>query len=224
MISILRALLAIGAAIAATAVARGGPPIAQAAAAPHAKPAYAPRNYVGDPTMPAGIRRVVLLPVCTGNVAPPETALTLDTVLLTALQKQTRFEVVTMSREDCQHLFGAPEFLSTAALPAGFLDKIAARYAADAVLFVDLTVYQPYRPLAVGFRSKLATFHDVRLVWSFDEVISSTTPGVAELAKQRYRQGARADEPLDLSPAILQSPGRFANFVADAMFQTLPAR
>ena len=224
MISAFRSFLLVVAGAAIVVTAHAGPPGAHGATASQAKPGYAPRNFVGDPMMPASIRRVVLLPIYAGDVAPPESAVTLDEVLRNALQKQMRFEVVTLAREDSLRWFGAAEFLSTNALPAGFLEKVAAKFAADAVLFVDLTDYQPNRPLAVGFRAKLATIHDVRLVWTFDEVISAGDPGVADRARQYYRSADRTDQPLDLSPTVLQSPGRFAKFAADEMFQTLPPR
>jgi hypothetical protein len=190
-----------------------------AAAAP-----YQPRNFAGDLVLPATLRRVVLLPVCTGGIAPPETADVLDRALLAALQKQARFEVVVLSREESRLWFGAAEFSSTSALPPGYLGRIAAKFAADAVLFVDLTVYQPYRPLAVGFRAKLATTAEVRIAWTFDEVISAGDPGVAGRARRDYQQADRSGGQVDLSPTVLQSPGRFAAFAAEAMFRTLPPR
>lgn len=191
--------------------------------APAAAP-YQPRNFAGDLVLPATLRRVVLLPVCTGGIAPPETADVLDRTLLAALQKQARFEVVVLSREESRLWFGAAEFDSTSALPPGYLGRIAAKFAADAVLFVDLTVYQPYRPLAVGFRAKLATTANVRIAWTFDEVISAGDPGVAGRARREYQQADRTGGQVDLSPTVLQSPGRFAAFAAEAMFRTLPPR
>jgi hypothetical protein len=188
------------------------------------QPFYQPRNHAGDAVLPITLRRVVLLPVCTDGIAPPETAVTLDRALLAALERQARFEVVTLSREDSRLWFGAAEYSSASALPPGYLGRIAAKFAADAVLFVDLTVYQPYRPLAVGFRAKLATTTEVRIVWTFDEVISAGDPGVANRARRQYLQADRASAPVDLSPTVLQSPGRFAAFAAEAMFQTLPPR
>jgi len=187
-------------------------------------PFYQPRNFAGDTVMPATLRRVVLLPVCAGDLAPPETAAKLDQALLVALQKQARFEVVALSRADSRIWFGAAEFSSAGALPPDYLRKIGAKFAADAVLFVDLTDYQPYRPLAVGFRAKLATITETRLVWTFDEVISTRDPGVANRARRQYFQSDPGREPVDLSPTVLQSPGRFATFAAEEMFQTLPPR
>lgn len=174
--------------------------------------------------MPAGIRRVLLLPISVGSVAPIETAKTLDSVLVVALQNEQRFETVVLTREECRWAFGREEFSSVEALPHGFLEKLAATYAVDAVLFVDLTAYQAYRPQTIGLRSKLATVRDVRLVWSFDEIISATDPAVANSVRRQYLKNDRGAQPLDLSPAALQSPSRFAAFAAQAMYRTLPPR
>ncbi len=187
-------------------------------------PFYAPRNYAAEPVLPAELRRVVVLPVSGGGLVPAETAETLDRIVAEALLAQQRFEVVAMSREEARRWFGASDFSSSGALPHGFLEQIAARYAADAVLFTDLTAHQAYRPQAIGFRAKLATVRDVRLLWTFDEVISAADPAVANSARRRYLKADRAAQPLDLSPAALQSPGRFATFAAEAMFATLPPR
>lgn len=187
-------------------------------------PFYAPRNFAGEIRLPVDIRRVVVLPVSAGAIVPTETAETLDQIVAQALLNQQRFEVVVMSRDDSRRWLGAGDFSSTAALPHGFLEHVAARYAADAVMFTDLTAYQPYRPQAIGFRAKLATVRDVRLVWTFDEVISADDPAVANSARRRFLKTDRATQPIDLSAGALQSPSRFATFAAEAMFATLPPR
>lgn len=190
----------------------------------HHGPFYQPRNFAGEKRLPADIRRVVVLPISTAGVAPAETAEALDSVVVQALQNQQRFEVVRLSREDSRRWFGQDAFSSASALPHGMLDRLASRFAADAVLFTDLTVYQPYRPQSIGLRAKLATVRDVRLLWTFDEVISAAQPAVANSARRQFLKTDRGAQPLDLSPAALQSPGRFAAFAAEAMFATLPPR
>ena len=187
-------------------------------------PFYQPRNFAAEKQLPADIRRVVLLPLSADPVAPPETAETLDGVMLQALQNQQRFEVVRLSREDCRRWFGQEAFSSASALPHGMLEQLASRFAADAVLFTDVTVYQPYRPQSIGLRAKLATVRDLRLLWTFDEVISASNPAVANSARRQFLKTDRGSQPLDLSPTALQSPGRFAAFAAEAMFATLPPR
>ncbi len=187
-------------------------------------PYYTPRNFAGEKQMPAEVRRVLVLPVALGALGPEETAITLDAAVTQALQVQQRFEVVSLPRAELRRLFGTAEISSTAALPHGMLDELAKRFAVDAVLFTDVTVYQPYRPQSIGLRSKLATTRDVRLVWTFDEVISASDPAVANSARRQPFVEAQGRSPVDLSPATLLSPSRYAAFAAGEMFRTLPPR
>ena len=184
-------------------------------------PYFAPANHVGDPSL-GGIRRVVLLPSAGGGVAPPESMADLDAVFATELQRERRFEVVPLSREQCARLFLASEFSSVSALPAGFMDVLKREFAADAVMFVDVTVFHAYQPIALGLRGKLATFRDGRLVWTFDEVFSADNAAVANSARRHVLKGDSGGVPADLSPAVLQSPARFTGYAAAEMFDTLP--
>jgi hypothetical protein len=184
--------------------------------------AFVPANHAGDASLPAGLRRVVLLPVAGGNVAPAESVAELDPVFTAALQRQNRFEVVALSRVDCVRYFQAEELSSVSALPAGFMAVIRHEFAADAVVLVDVTVFQPYDPLVLGLRAKLATVDGVRLVWTFDNVFSADNPAVAESARRQAAASDRDGMPADTSPVVLQSPARFAAYAAAAMFDTLP--
>lgn len=184
-------------------------------------PFFSPTNMSGEPSL-GGLRRVVLLPVAGGTLAPQETVAALDPVFAGALQRQNRFEIVALTREECLRRFRAQEFPSVAALPRDFLAVLKREFAADAVLFVDITVFRAYRPLALGLRAKLATLDGTRLVWTFDEVFSAENPAVANSARHHTLTRDRGDVPADLSPAVLQSPARFADYAATAMFATLP--
>lgn len=188
------------------------------------EPRHKPVNHLGEPWLPPEIRRVVLLPVHGGGAAEPETLALLDPVFAAALQRQMRFEVVPVSRVWCRRYFGQEEFSSAEALPHDFLAQLAREHAADAVLFVDLTVYRDYQPLTLGVRAKLAAVADRRLIWSCDEIFSAAEAAVANSAREQARTGDRADLPVSLSPSVLQSPSRFAAYVAAAVFDTLPPR
>lgn len=187
------------------------------------KPTFAPVNFRGDARLAPSIQRVVVLPLHGGSVLESESADALDPVLLAALQHQLRFEVVTLSRAECRRLFGQGSFASTDELPRGMLESLETKFAADAALFVDVTTYQPYRPISVGFRAKLATTKEVRLVWAFDDVFSASRPEMLESVRDYYRQEARS-APVDPVPAAMQSPARFTAVAAELMFRTLPAR
>jgi hypothetical protein len=185
---------------------------------------FTPTNFTGDTRLPVNLHRVVLLPVYGGSIVPPETATSLEEVFATELQKQLRFEVVRISRAECQRRFGAPEFSSVGALPHDFLASLGRDFAADAVLFVDVTSYRGYRPLALGVRSKLATVEQTRLLWSFDEVFSADDPAVGNSVRHYYGAVDPSGIPIDASHAGLQSPAKFASYVAAATFNTLPPR
>lgn len=187
----------------------------------HRGPFYVPKNFAGEPSL-GGMRRVLLLPVCGGSLASAEVVSSLDPVFAAALQGENRFEVVTLSREECLRRFRVPEISSASALPHGMFAQLKEEFAADAVLFVDLTVFEPYRPLALGLRAKLAAIDGSRLIWTFDNVFSADDPTVANAARRHYLKGDRASQPLDLSPGTLQSPSRFAGYAAATMFATLP--
>jgi len=187
-------------------------------------PFFLPSNYSGDTALPASLHRVLVLPVYGGQAAEVEASQALDAVLLGALQKKARFEVVSVTREEIQRRFNQPEFSSAAVLPHGFLEELGRAYGAEAVMFVDVTVYTPYPPLSVGFRAKLATITDVRLIWSFDETFSSSDPRVVNSVQRTGRQENSARLPADMTVGIFQSPRRFAAFAADTMFDTLPPR
>jgi hypothetical protein len=187
-------------------------------------PMFTPRNTTGDKRLPKTLHRVVLLPVHGGEFTPREISEALDRVFSTALEKQMRFEVVTLTRDECQMSFGVPDIASVAALPHDFLSVIGDKFDAQGVIFVDITAYQGYRPMLLGLRAKLASVADRRLVWSFDEEFSVLDPSVANGARHFYLGNEDSSVPYDPTEGILQSPTRFAAYAADAMFKTLPPR
>lgn len=195
------------------------PPITDSA---RTGPFFKPVNYVGDPQLPVSLRRVVLLPVHGAPFADGATCELLDPVVAEALGRQMRFEVVSLTRDECARSFGVYDLDSTSALPAGFLDSLAREFGAQGVMFVDLTAYRPYRPMAIGFRAKLALVNGPRIVWTFDQVFSTENSAVANSLRHFYIGGDRQGLPFDETPDTLTSPTRFAEYVAYTAFHTLP--
>jgi hypothetical protein len=185
---------------------------------------FTPVNFNGDAHMPLTMKRVVLLPVAGGDVTSPETAAELDSVFATALGHQMRFEVVTLSRDECLRRFGREAISSASALPPDLLKILGHDFGAQGVLFVDLTAFEAYRPLELGVRAKLAFVADSRLVWSFDEVFSADNPVIANSVTRYYSSNSPTDIPMDNSSAAFISPNKFAAYVADTVFKTLPHR
>jgi hypothetical protein len=183
-------------------------------------PFYTPTNYQGDPSL-GGIRRVAVLPVWTGSVAPVETAAELDGIVALALQQQKRFEVARVPRDWAYRKFRTESFSSASALPHDLLASLRKEFAVEAVLFVDVTVYQGYRPLGLGFRSKLASIDGARLIWTFDDVFLADHAQVANAARNHFLE-VDSQVPVDMTQGVLQSPSRFAAYATAAMFATLP--
>lgn len=183
-------------------------------------PFFAPGNVEREPTI-GGLRRVVVLPICAAAPVTTESAAGFDEIFLNALQQERRFEVVALTREECLRRFRREALSSSGALPTNLLNALKAEFAADGVLFLDLTVYSAYKPITIGLRGKLASIDGARLIWTFDNVFAADEPTVANAARHHFLDRDKA-APIDMTPAVLQSPSRFAAYVAAATFATLP--
>ena len=188
------------------------------------KPHYTPQNVAGDPAIPAAVRRVVMLPVFYGADPSDSFVTELDRLFQSELGRSGSLEVVPITRERLKALFGFDQVESVDLLPNNFLDRLRAAYGADAVVLTDLTVNQPYRPMALGIRCKMVDLQSGRIFWAIDTVFDSADPAVAAAARHFAGLATYSPYPLDTSHAILQSPRKFADFVAWSVFRTLPPR
>lgn len=181
-------------------------------------PFYTPANVRAVDRLPAGLRRIVLLPCAAGDPRLTETTLLdIDRLLASTLTASARAEIVTIPNR--------ARILSSASLPAGFLDRVARETGADAVLLVDVTAYSPYPPLVLGLRARLVEPGAVKNLWNFDNVVSTADPAVVNSARAHaLRRTAASGAPGDLSHAVLQNPLAFAGYVCEATWQTLPPR
>lgn len=188
-------------------------------------PFFEPRNIRAATRLPASVRRVALLPTAGPAGVTEESLAALDSVLVSELNRLARAEIVPVGREQLARLVGARQVDSTGVLPHNLFEQIQRSTEADAVLLVDVTALSPYPPLKVGLRAKLFAFGSADLLWAFDEVFDATLPSVQNAARRHFLEGS--DYLLmtaDRSPAVLQSPSRFAAYAARTMFRSLPPR
>lgn len=186
-------------------------------------PAFRPTNFSSVGAIPAQVRRVAVLPLH-AEAWEATTIRPVEAAFVSELQKFERFEVVSVSRVQMREEFGAESVISSAALPADVLARLRASQGADAILFQDLTHYAPYQPISIGVRAKLVSTIDGTVLWSFDTLFDGAQPSVAVAARGYYLTQGRPAHPLENSSGIMQSPSRFAKYVAHAMFGTLPPR
>jgi hypothetical protein len=167
----------------------------------------------------------------------------LDPVLQAELIKTKRFEVVPVGSTALESLTEQPSWTGGEILPAKFFDSLKQAYGCDAVLFCQLTTFQAYAPLAVGWRMKLVDVSTQKIIWAADMVYDAGNAAVAKDAKQfqQQQQGSPSASKKAFNfvsdwiyhgtePAtedqwiILNSPRLFGEYSAVKLLQTLPER
>ncbi|MFO1450516.1 MAG: hypothetical protein U1F61_20320 [Opitutaceae bacterium] len=188
-------------------------------------PFFTPTNTRGVERLPAAIRRVALLPAAGGPGVVEESLIRMDEALLAEFTRTARAECVPVSRELLARIAGVRQIDSAAALPHDLLSRIKSSTQADAVVFVDITSYSPYPPLAIGLRAKLVNVESSDILWAFDAIFDSAKPAVRNSARRHaLAEGNTFTMTADMSATILQNPSRFAAYVGAATFATLPPR
>ena len=195
--------------------------------------------------LPSDLKRIVVLPLA-HDESRPELAPgceMLDPVLQAELIKTKKFEVVPVGSAALESLTESPGWTGGEILPAKFFDSLKRVYGCDAVLFCQLTAYQPYAPLAVGWRMKLVDVSTQKIIWAADMLYDAGNATVAKGAKQFQQQqqgGPNAPKRIfnfvsdwiyhGTEPAtedqwiILKSPRLFGQYSAVKLLQTLPER
>jgi hypothetical protein len=180
-----------------------------------------PSNFYVDKLRVAAVNRVVLMPVYAPGVGLSAEK-DLDTQFQAQLNGTQLFEVVTLSREELARRFGQRAFHAAGILTDVMFEYIEQVSQADAVLFVDISSYQPYQPIRIGIRGKLISLRDREVLWAVDVLYDGSDKRISEAAVA-YEKKSRA--PFDKKHryrSILGSPARFTAFAVDRCLQTLP--
>ena len=183
---------------------------------------FVPRN-VYRPREVLGLRRVVLLPPY-DSFANADRRQDLDRDFAAELNAANHFEVIQLSRNELVALCGRDQVNSSEPLPPRLAAALRGEYAADAVMFVDITQDDPYQPITLGVRAKLVDARGgLSILWSCDTVFNAGDPAVAASARRFQLDAGRQEFPADQDGAsVLLSPARFARYAANAVFGTLP--
>ena len=183
---------------------------------------FIPRN-VYRPNGVLGLRRVVLLPPYDA-LANTDRRQDLDRDFASELSALNHFEVIQINRNELISLCGRDQINSSEPLPPRLAAALRGEYAADAVMFVDITQDDPYRPITLGVRAKLVDARGgLSILWSCDTVFNAGDPAVATSARRYQLDSGRQDFPTDQDgSSVLLSPARFARYAANATFATVP--
>ncbi|MBC8003397.1 MAG: hypothetical protein H7X97_12490 [Opitutaceae bacterium] len=176
--------------------------------------------------MTGQIRRVAVLPVTTSGrtTAFESGSETLAPGLFRELDQTGRFETVLVKPEQLRQWTGRAGWNASDALPLEFFKRLREATGCDAVLFSQLTHYQAYPPMTVGWRLQLVDAVSTRPWWACDEVFNAEDATVARAARRYYDAHPPGPDTTETSRGILYSPRRFGAYAANAMVATLPER
>lgn len=178
------------------------------------------------------MRRLAVLPIYSARPID-ETQRDMDGIFRAELSKVVKYEIVQVSRTDMSSLINREAVSSSEIIPSPVIAMLRQKYGADAVLFTDFTLFRPYRPLAIGVRSKIVDLKTMEILWMADGILDSAEPDVSDLATQFSESGLQMRYISDKVPKgrkreqgsgnqiILQSPRLYAGFVAHEAFSSL---
>ena len=177
------------------------------------------------PPVTGVLTRVAVLPL-SGDVQPLEALREMDKTFYAEFNKPQVFEGVQVSRAEMARLIHREQISSTEPIPQELLLALQQKYSAEAVLFIDVTHYRPYRPISISVRTKLVSLKTNQVLWAIDSTFDSAEPGVAEAARTFSKLTEQNPVILKASDSsgVLLSPQRFARYVAREIFATLPNR
>jgi len=182
---------------------------------------YQPANVYKVPGESLTVTRVAVLPfiaVDLGFPFMPE----VEAALIHELRATGRFEVLIVPQRWVFETTGIPDLSYSGQLPVELLAKIEREFRTTTVLQTEVTSFRPYKPIRLGLRSRLYSASENRVLWACDEVFSAGNRKVM-LGARRYAEN-EIDQPYPLqsSYSALLSPRRFAGYVGQTLFNTLP--
>ncbi len=188
---------------------------------------YKPTNvYRKGPVMDPAVKRVAILPMTT--LQPTEAFQagvdSLQPLLHAELEKAKRFELIMVTPEQLQNWTGQRAWRTDEQLPPDFFDRIREETGCQGVFFDQLTRYQPYQPVAVGWKMTLVFNKEHQIFWAADEVFDAGDDDVANAARAYEWDHIVTQSPLPDPNAILSSPSRFGQYTLHALLMTLPQR
>ena len=188
---------------------------------------YKPTNlYYKSKVLDPKIKRVAVLPLATSLSSESLQAGIdmLQPLVYAELDKTKRFELMIVSAQQMREWTGRAAWKSDDQLPANFFDKLREMADCDAIFFTELTRYQAYPPLAVGWKLALVQTTPHEILWAADEVFDAGDEEVANAARQYSAQHIHVEAPLSDPESILGSPSRFGQYSLHALLTLLPLR
>lgn len=187
-------------------------------------PFHTVQNYkLTGGQLPDGLRRVAVVPLlpARGSRLAEHGAEHLQPILTDELSRSGLFSLLTLTPEKLHGLVGQRGVRAEEPLPFRFLETLKAETECQAVLFCELSVYQPYPPLSVGWKFHLFDITSGELLWSFDEVFDAGKPTVANSCRRYTRQSRLTSVSATREGLVIDSPAALARYGLDEAINTM---
>jgi TolB-like protein len=179
---------------------------------------FSPQNVFRVDSLPKGLQRVLFMPVNGERVQAKELA-RLTEVFLSELRRSERFSVVAADSSQQRTSLNRG-----ASLDLNQLSALADAYDVQGVLQLEVTHLRAYKPLLIGVKARLITLDSKKpqVLWALDSLFDAGQDSVALGARMHAQDYNQQVFPLSSSYTSLNVPSRFAAYVANSIFKTLP--
>lgn len=187
--------------------------------------------YMRSPRFPTDVLVVGILPVTSNSqINSKFVDSARDSVrqlLPMEIQRIGTFLPRTISGEETEMLTGRLRWRAEDHLPAGVLEKLGEHVRVQAVLFSEITQYQPFRGGSIGFRFHLVEVRSGETIWQVDHLFEGL---LREERKSKRRAwnldrvlGLPDGQPIEIEPVV---PGgeRMVTVALQRILKTLPVR
>ncbi len=179
--------------------------------------------YLNPDGLPDAVRRVAVLPLIPsrGNRDAERGLHSMQAVFTEEIARNRRVDVVTITSDRLQRMFGRRGYYADEPLPFDFLPRLRSETGCQAVMFVELSTFRAYPPVALGWKLHLFDLESEELIWAVDEVFDGGDATVANSLARHIRKSHAAHPSAATDLLVLNSPREMARFSIAAMIPTL---
>ena len=170
--------------------------------------------YLAPSGLPDTVRRVAVLPLIPsrGNRDAERGLRSMQAVFTEEFSRNRRVDVVTITADRLERMFGRRGFYADEPLPFDFLPRLLAETGCQAVLFAELSTFRAYPPVALGWKLHLFDLETEELIWAVDEVFDGGEAAVANSLASYIRKSHASHQSAATEILVLNSPGKWAVF------------
>lgn len=179
-------------------------------------------NIYGTP-LPVETTRLAILPAAWPENIPGDRK-AMDDAVVAAISRTGRLVAIPVDLPTARDAFGQGRPRSLDYIPGDAFARLHRVTAMEAVLFVEIVHYRPYRPIEITLRMRMIDPHSLQALWAIEGTYNSGHPGTARAAIEYASAQQLSPAPIEPQPTILVSPRQFTRFALDSTLATLPPR